>query len=143
VRDRGPELPRFSFNDFGAHAQFGKLLKWRTQGANGVASYSYEDYQNNPGLQSLPPLTRSGERKPPGGASSSATPAEGTGPEDMRRTGSGSPGYAAGQPAIAIRERQMRARGWGLRARCARAVASACELARKSSANRYDDGRRA
>jgi hypothetical protein len=43
----GQNYPGFSFNDFGAHAQFGNLLKVAYSGANGVASYSYEDYQNN------------------------------------------------------------------------------------------------
>lgn len=34
-------------NDYGAHHQYGHLLKVAYSGAAGVASYSFNDYQNN------------------------------------------------------------------------------------------------
>ena len=43
----GQMYPGFSTNNFGAHQQYGQLLKVAYSGAGGVASYSYNDYQNN------------------------------------------------------------------------------------------------
>lgn len=43
----GQNYPGFSTRDYGAHQQFGQLLKVAYSGANGVAPYSYEDFQNN------------------------------------------------------------------------------------------------
>ena len=43
----GQNYPGFSTNDYGAHHQYGHLLKVASSGPGGVASYSFNDYQNN------------------------------------------------------------------------------------------------
>jgi hypothetical protein len=43
----GQMYPGFSTNNYGAHQQYGQLLKVAYSGAGGKASYSYEDFQNN------------------------------------------------------------------------------------------------
>ncbi|HUZ70626.1 MAG TPA: hypothetical protein VMU65_13035 [Candidatus Saccharimonadales bacterium] len=43
----GQNYPGFSTNNFGAHQQYGHLLKVAYSGAAGSVSYSFNDYQNN------------------------------------------------------------------------------------------------
>jgi hypothetical protein len=43
----GQNYPGFSTRDFGAHQQYGQLLKVAYTGPNGKAVYSFNDYQNN------------------------------------------------------------------------------------------------
>jgi hypothetical protein len=43
----GQNYPGFSTNDFGAHQQYGHLLKVAYSGAGGSVSYQFNDYQNN------------------------------------------------------------------------------------------------
>ena len=41
-----PGYPGFSTDNYGAHHQYGHLLKVAYTGSGGTATYSYEDYQN-------------------------------------------------------------------------------------------------
>ena len=43
----GTNYPGFSTNNYGAHQQYGHLLKVAYSGANGSVSYQFNDYQNN------------------------------------------------------------------------------------------------
>jgi hypothetical protein len=43
----GTNYPGFSTNNYGAHHQYGHLLKVAYSGANGSVSYQFNDYQNN------------------------------------------------------------------------------------------------